>query len=342
MKFCPASFFARWLGAAAFVMPAWPVPAQQVIQFSKPADQDSSSKAGIFTTTPNAHRLSANAYNAPSPLFGDRNPVAAFEYLPGSPGLNAVSAANSAQWQKNLDIKRNWMLMTPEEILGIPTPEKILGITDPDDDPKISAEERFLQRQDRLASGGVTNGFHQPDAAYWRGDSGSDPFHPADADTRFAQNLGGTIPDTAKNFSLLFDSKQGSLPDASQRSDSAWANPFGLPEPLPKPTPDQLEGMDRFRALMNQDTPEKTPEPAGFSYQPTAVPDPNLQVLPAFNPAGHSFTPLESGIGRPMGIMPLPGITGPQISAKKAAPTVQPPPWLLDTPQSFTPLERQF
>jgi hypothetical protein len=342
MNFCPVSFLARWFGLATVVTVAMSAAAQQqTIQFTKPVDPDLSSKANAFI--PMSSRNSAGAFNAPSPLFGSQTPTASFDVLPGSPNMNAVPAVNAEQWRKFLDRKKNWTLMTPEEIFGSTTPEKILGLTDPKEDSKLSLEERFLLQQDNLTAAGATNGYHRPDAAYWRNDSATDPLHPSDASSRFAQNLGGANPGTAKIFNPLFNLNPDARFSANQKSDSAWANPFGLPEPLPKSTPEQLAGMDRFRALMEPSVPEKTPEPSRFSYQPAAASDPNLQTMPAFNPNGRSFTPLESGISRPTGITPLPGITGPHpVQTKKTPALVQLPPWLSDTPEAFTPLQRKF
>src|ERR1039457_1902182 len=168
MIFRPVNFVARGSGLAAFVTLAMSAAAQQTIQFTKPVDQDLSSKANSFLPA-TSRRNSAGAFNAPSPLFGERNPVANFDVLPVSPVPNAVAAANAARWQTFLEGKKNWTLMTPEEILGIPTPEKILGITDPRDDPKLSAEERFLPRRAQREGAGGTNGLRHTGASSWAG-----------------------------------------------------------------------------------------------------------------------------------------------------------------------------
>jgi hypothetical protein len=69
-----------------------------------------------------------------------------------------------------------------------------------------------------------------------------------------------------------------------------------------------------------------------------------MQPRPLVNPLGHSFTPLQSSIGRPTGITPLPGITGPyKIPAPaKSSTQAQLPPWLSDSPQPFSPPQRRF
>jgi hypothetical protein len=123
--------------------------------------------------------------------------------------------------------------------------------------------------------------------------------------------------------------------------ESAWASPFDSPEPLPKPTPEQLAGMEQFRALLDPPA-EPTPQAAGFSAQPVAAVDPNMERLPVFNPAGRSFTALGNDIGRPVGLQPLAGVTGPLPPPKKPAPVVQTPPWMQDPLQTGTMPQRQF
>ena len=342
MNSFPAILPARWFALAAFVIAAGSAAAQPTIRYSKPANEDISGKTNVVPPT-STRRNSAAAFNAPSPLFGDKIPKVDFDNLPGSPNADAVSAAQVAQWKKILEGKKNWALMTPEEILNLPTPEKLMGLTDPRDDPKLSAVDKFLDRQDRLAAAGATNGFHHPDAAHWRNDSTSDLFNRSDASSQFAKNLGGSIPGTTKDSSPFFNLNPDSSPGVDKKSDSAWANALGTPEPASKPTTEQLAGMDRFRALMEPPAPEKTPEPSRFYLNvPVAAPDPNRQTVPAFNSSGRSFTALESAMGKPTGITPLPGLTGPRPPPAKKTALVQTPPWLSDTPQPFTPLQRQF
>ena len=346
MNFCPAILPARWLGVAAFVIAAMTAGAQPTIQFARPVDPNvSNTIANTFGPASKSRNLPA-AFNAPSSLFGDNTPTVDFDVLPGSPNQGAVSPATAAQWKKFLAGKNNWMLETPEEVLGIQTPEKILGLTDPNEDLKLSPEERFLQRQDRLDATSATNGYHQPYASFWRGDTAGDAFQPATAGPRFDQTLNNSIPG-AKNFNRLFNPNPNPPSAVVQPADAGWAYPFGTPAPTPKATPEQLAGMEVFRQLLNSSEPEKAPDPSAFSFRPAvtpaATPDPNLQVLPAYNAVGQTFTPLESGIGKPMGLTPLPGLTGPRpLSAKKAAPLAQTPPWLSDSPQGFAPPQRQF
>jgi hypothetical protein len=340
MNFCPISFLARWSGLAALVTAAMSVTAQQPIQFTKPVEADPASKANAFI--PASSRNAAGAFNAPGSLFGEKNSAVDFDVLPGSPARGAVSAASAEEWRKFLERKKNWTLETPEEIMGVLTPEKLMGLTDPNEDPKLSAGERFLQRQDRRAAAAATNGYVRPGAAYRRDDARMDPLHQGDDNDRFRQILGGGNPGVARNFNPFFNVSPN-LPAAQLKSDSIWANPFGMPEQLPKQTPEQLAGMERFRAMMGPSAPVNLPASGRFSDQPVAAPDPNLQVLPVFNPNGRSFSGLQNTPARPMGLTPLPGISGsPLAPAKKPDPLVQSPPWVSGSQQPLTPLQRQF
>ena len=343
MHLGPLNLKARWSGLAALAALAVSAAAQQTIQFTKPVDQDPAGKANA-SLPPTSRRNSADAFNAPSSLFGERTPEVNFDVLPGSQVPNAAAAANAAQWQKILEDRKNWTLMTQEEIMGVLTPEKILGITDPDDDPKISQVERFLKRRQRLDEAGATNLLHHPDASHWRADAAdADPRHPSDASSRFAQTLGGSVPELTKNPGVFFDNANPNLPaDVNRKTGSIWSSPFGLPEPLPKPTPEQLAGMDRFRALMEPDVAEKAPDASRYSSPAASAPNPILQTLPGYNPVGRSFSTLESDIAKPTGLAPLPGAKGPHPVPAKTAPLVQPPPWISDSPQPATPPQRQF
>ena len=111
-------------------------------------------------------------------------------------------------------------------------------------------------------------------------------------------------------------------------------------------SPDQLDTwgkyqtnrMQMMRMGMNMARKMFAPDkPAALS--PLAVRDPNMEVLPAVNPAGHSFTPVQSGISKPTGIMPLRGITSPYAlpATPRPAGQAQPPPWLSDSPSPFSP-----
>ncbi|HEY2330226.1 MAG TPA: hypothetical protein VGI63_10490, partial [Verrucomicrobiae bacterium] len=129
-----------------------------------------------------------------------------------------------------------------------------------------------------------------------------------------------------------------------RKPESAWTSVFAQPA-QPKQTSAQLEEMERFRALMEPGSlPDKTPIPARFSVTPAPAPvDPFLQPQSQFNPAGRSAAAVENNIGRPTGIQPLPGLTGPAATPPKSRPSwqAQLPPWLQSGPQPHD-LNRNF
>lgn len=341
MFLCVVHFAFRRFGLAALVLSGLSAWAQQTIQFSKPADTDPAGKANDLTPVSSRHN-SVDAFNAPTPLFGGRGPTASFDILPGSQ-RPMMSPADAAQRQKAMDDQKNWTLMTPEQILGIPTPEKVLGIADPNEDPKLSPSERFLQRNQRQSAISVSNAMRRAEAPFWHADAASDsPFRSADAKNGYPGALENSVSGgAARNLNALSGSRPGGLADANQRAGSAWASPFDSPEELPKPTPAQLEGLSRFRAIMEGPAPDKMPQTAGYNL-PVAPVDPNMQVMPSFNPAGRSFTGLGHDIGKPTGLTPLAGVTGPLAQPKKAAPVVQSPPWMQTSLQSGMLPQRQF
>ncbi|HEX9045907.1 MAG TPA: hypothetical protein VF988_02675 [Verrucomicrobiae bacterium] len=343
MKIFAANLFGCRIALAVLATTALPALAQQSIQFSQPSVPDAASRANAFLAPSPSSRFAPGAFSAPQPLFGDRTPAVNFDVLPTGP-IPIVSPANAAQWRRYQDSQKNWGLMTPEEILNIPTPEKILNVTDPKDDPKLSAEERFLQRQQRAeSSAGATNNLYRPDQ--WqlnRNDAAMDAFHPFDARPDFVKSLTGAAAVQAKGNDGLFQNLKAAAMEARQQADPTWQTPFRLAEPLPKQTPEQLAGMDRFRALMEAPAPQKAAD-STFTYRPStpAATDPFLQSSSA-NPAGQSYRSLSDDIAKPVGLTPLTGITGQRQTSKKITPLVQPPPWMSDSSQPATPPQRQY
>ena len=315
--------------------------AQQSIIFSKPAN-DVAEKANSFMPPASQHPGEAGAYNAPSSIFGKPS-AGSYDILPGSP-RPAVSAEDALRWRKALDAKKYWTLLTPEEILGVPTPEKLLGLPDPKINEKLTAEERFMLRQNHEESSNrLTNGL--PNAALMRNDSPDNPFRrQMDNDRPASQKMDKPKPGSTEYFNQLLKTAAGPMFGTEPKADAAWNNPFTQPLAAPKLDAGQVAAMERFRTLMEPTTlPDK---PATLAH-PAAVPapDPNLQPVPLFNPAGHSFTPLQSGISKPTGINPLPSITSPYSPQKNTGPAglVKLPPWLSDSPQpAGPPTQRSF
>lgn len=341
MFLCAFNLAARRFALAALLASGLSATAQQAIQFSSPINQDPAVRANSFL--PSKHK-SPGDFKAPSSLFGNAGPEASYDVLPGGPPV-VYPNANNQHWQKVLQDRKNWSLSTPEQILGVPTPESILGLADPLEDSKLSPNERYLQRQERQLEMAATNGLRGPNLmppqTY---DPNKDLFANPEERSRFADAHAGPNPASFSGgpprIQSAFISQNSENPaDQNQKVDVTWASPFGSPEPLPKPTPKQLAGMEAFRALMEPPAREKTPAFGNFALPTVVAPDPNMQAPPVVNPAGRSFTPLGNDITR---ISPLAGVTGPPPAPAKRTPLVTPPPWMSSSLQNPTLPQRQY
>lgn len=328
MNFFPS----RWVLLAAVGLAAFSAPAQETLLNSKQTDEPVD-KANSFLDD-SKRQIHAGDYNAPRQLFSNPGPSLP---LPPPLFLNQDPSVQDA-----LNKRRNWMLLTPEEILGIKTPEEILGIKNPDDEKKLSLEEKFLLRQSRAAAGAATNGragnlFGKDDQnPFAKNQNDQNPFSSgptATADQKYPNGL-------PRQWNQLFSPKVGdSFSGNDRRQESAWTSAFAQPA-QPKITPEQLADRERFRALMEPSSPpDKPAPPPGYSTTVLPAPNPYLQPQPKFNPAGRSYSTLENNAARPMGINPLPGITGPAPKPVEKRPSwmAQPAPWLTDGPQARNP-----
>jgi hypothetical protein len=105
--------------------------------------------------------------------------------------------------------------------------------------------------------------------------------------------------------------------------------------------------MDQFRQLLEPGVFPATaatlsPGRTAFSQPQTSSASDTTQ--PLVNPFGASFTPLSSGIGKPVGLQPLPGVTRQTSTQPAITPSwaPQPPPWMSQTPQPFVIPQRKF
>jgi hypothetical protein len=308
------------------------VPAQQTIIFSKPSDLPAN-KANAFL--PGVERR-AGDYNAPRSLFND--------YTPNLPMPKPLfQNNNNASVREALDKRKNWTLLTPEQILGIQTPEQILGVPEKNSDKKLSLEEQFLLREGRTTAMSATNG-RAGNTALLRELTDGNPFEPKnknDENNPFSREPQKMEPGT-RYFNQLLNAQDAAGNGPDEKPSSPWNNTFTQPNQpsRPKETPEQLADLERFRALMEPTTPpDKVEVPTRFSAVKASVPDPFLQPLPVVNPAGRAVPSLENIFSRPAGIKPLPGISTPPPTPVATKPNwqAQLPPWMKDGPPSHNP-----
>lgn len=322
MSFRADHFAARRYGWLGLMLLCLRVMAQQAIQFSTPAEDPANQEIAFAPKPP--HKINSY-FTAPKPLFPFGSQPS-FDVLPRGPEPVIVTAL-SPQWQKNREASQNWTLMTPEQILGVPTPESIMGLPDPEEDSSLSLEERFLKRRERQAetASGATN-LWQP---VLRGKEGlqSGPFDDSQAGIRFAETFEHSpssfpMVGATRDLPHLFGQNSGV---ENSQPDPLWRSPFESQEAPAKATPEQLAGMERFDKILMTPT---APAAATTPVMANVTSDPFMQAQPAYNPAGHAVDALASGIAKPTGLTPLPGVTGPAPAPAKKTAWVQPPPWL--------------
>jgi hypothetical protein len=316
----------------------------QAILFSPTDDDDVSSNMPSLTAKPPGSWEFANAIQSPA----QGSVVTPETGLLPAPQLPAISPGQTRQLQQLLDERKNWALLTPEQILNPPTQEKILRIEDRDafGQPKNeSVMMQYIERQDQLHN--RTNNVNPgpADPALRRGFSDS-------MEPQINQNYWNPAGGRSGNSGLIeqiIDGTPNSRHDAAPPQKSIWQKSFNLPPPEPKPTQEQQDAMNQFQELLQ-------PHPlsggaakaslfgATIPAAPTSAPKPAPEQAPAI-PMGASFTPLSSGVTMPAGLTPLPGLLGPTNTGLPAlAPEwkPQPPPWLSSAPQLDTIPQRKF
>jgi hypothetical protein len=311
----------------------WPVAAQQPIIFSKPKEAEGAAKPDA-NLAPETKRETRGIFSIPMSVFEPDHAGPTLAPAVRSSPVPTVSPGQLKAWQKILETKNKWTLMTPEEILGIPTPEKILGLPAKGGEEKLTPEERFLQRHGKTAAALLDNSALENSTrpANSLAPSGSSPFGRKMFDSVFARpdeknSAAPTAAKTAERSGSFMGSLLNSSFTSADQPNGRWGNTFGLPSAPAKATPQQLAGMEHFRAMM---------QPAAIFQKPAeprraAVRDPFMNSAPDFSGRGSSFAPLNSGGSRPSGLIPLPGIaTLPPVVPVRSAAQPSLPPWLRD------------
>jgi hypothetical protein len=246
--------------------------------------------------------------------------------------------------QLQLD-KKNWLLLTPAEILGVKTPEKILGVTERDaagNEKKLTPLERYWERQNQVRMP-MTNSF-QTGNGLGRWEIPGQP------------EANGANPPTGRGLDTksIWERLMNSAPDAAaadaarqnQNEPSVWQKLLGgtRPEPVRAPSPARLAEAARFQQLLGAGSPTASAPPRRTDYSSRPVTADPIFGQQKLNPIGASFLPLSSGIGVPVGVMPLPGIVASPLPAPISAPAWAPqrPPWQSGKSDMFAVPPRKF
>jgi hypothetical protein len=317
------NFLAPRLALAGLLTLGCPAPAQQTIELTKPSEADNSSAS---------HPL-PSALSAPTSMFNSQGSI--FDELPGG-SQPVILNDNSTQWKNFLSQRKNWSLLTPKEILSVPTPESILGIPDAQDELGLSVEQRYFQRRDRESKMAATNGASRLDSG-----SDRDSLLPRsrDDERRVGRPLGASGAQTADTMRSLKPFDNAPTPADRNQADSLWSGPVSGQVIETKQTPEQLAGMERFRAMMDPAAPASKPVNSSLSSSAGLGADGKMRTSEAKS-STHAYTSLKDSSLKPTGLV-LFGQPQPPPPAKKVS-WVQPPPWLSQTPQSTTLPQRQF
>ncbi|HTB82878.1 MAG TPA: hypothetical protein VK742_04420 [Candidatus Sulfotelmatobacter sp.] len=323
---------------------ARPAGAQESIVFTKPPN-DPAAKANSFMDQ-QPHHDSASM-NMPAPLFNGPQASPDFDTAAFMQQPQPLSPQQLQQQLKQENERRNWGLMTPAEIFGVPTVEKIFGMPEPDADKDLTLEERYLRRERQAYEAPATNSLRAAGGAW---NDQNNPFQkPGDRDKR---GLDENIDAARQNrvFQSPFNqARSAQQSEAERRQNSIWQSVFSAPPVQPKDDTGHAAEMVRFRTLLDsqpaletpQSTPQTMPQTASFqsSYQtPGRQPAvPEYKAPTAYTAAANFEAQRQQEIGKPMGIAPLPPISAPPKKKDDSKPLVKPPPWLSDQPQPNAP-----
>ena len=313
------------------------------IIFSSPDDSDVSSNMPSLAAQPPAWLDLANTVHSPVV-----NPGATPQAGPLPMPPPAISPAEAQRMQRLLDERKNWALLTPEQILGLPTPKKILGLQDRDafGQPKNeTVEEQFYARQAKLQVRTNSDNYTLADAA---------PGGNYSVSNEWQMNSKLLVPAVGvQGNSTLLNQFLNRPPDNSAYSvrdpSGGWSKSPGLPAPSRRTAPEQQTAVEQFQQMLQlNSSPGAAVRSSAFSdpafSSSSTTPKPASGQFGTI-PMGRSFTPLNSGIVMPARVEPLPGLFGP-TNKPLLAPAPEwkppPPPWMSSEPQLGVMPQRKF
>lgn len=260
---------------------------------------------------------------------------ASFDPLPGSQGYFAPQL--SAQQQRQRENQKNWTLLTPEEIMGLPAPdektsEQIFGGDAQSEN--LTPEQRYLLRQDRAAAIAATNALNS-----WGASESSNPFGQADANGLSAQPDSRTGFGPAKTFNSIFAPQTTMFNQANQPGSSKpvsqWTSAFNVPVAAPAPSDAQMASMDRFRALLGSAPPPVSPANGLPGQTPLTASANSSTSLGQFDALGRPLmNPAnpDNNLSQPTGLSQLKQLPGYRPAPPPQKSLVQLPPWLRNGP----------
>lgn len=241
------------------------------------------------------------------------------------PAPVVVTPARTAAAQQEYDRKKNWTLLTPAEILGVPTLESAMGISERNaagEKKDQTVLERYFERQESDEKEAMSN-----QMAAFNSSSGWN-----------LQNR--EQPELNQGFSSarnnpLFGTTQDSSLNGNQDGVTAWSRNFNSqPVSAPVQTPEQAAAAqaaaEDFQKLLQPNLAAPKNKTADSTF-PAQAPDAlSLFAKPPASPVGNSFTPITSGVIAPQAVTPLFGPAEKNPSTTPVTPQWKrkPPPWM--------------
>ena len=313
----------KWCFSVAFVAATMACSAQSQPDgssiLSQPVDDGVPSAASTL-------ELPSNASSSPS-FFG-------------SGKSSPLPPPNTSAWQKALNDRKNWTLMTPEEIMGVQSPEQIFGLKELDPTKNLSPEQRYLKREEN-AGNSATSSLANKDAAK----KGLGLFDQLQNDDPSLSGDGKKDDTGSSDFSRIFGSSQTSLFGPKSRSSQFGAATSAAASAKAKLAEDTE--MARFRTLIGEVPQSEIIPPTTTTSLPLSAASPSLRPLANFDPFGHPLASQPKDLSQPTGLTPLTAYTGsyaPVKKAKKPSWEPQPAPWASgsSTPPTGPPMRKFY
>lgn len=256
------------------------------------------------------------------------------------PAARAASPPEADKMREKRDKNRNWAMMTPEQIMGIPTPEKIIGLAESDafgNPLKKNVVDQRVERQHSrtnnfmVAAHAPTMDFFDRQILQW--------------DPNSAKNSGGDFetPVTLELFAGNSRAK-GGTPFDYQRPAAGW-NPPSSPQ-ASLSAEDRQAAEDLFQKLLEPRSPSfsafKNEGKVKNNLMPSMAPESLLGKSQAYL-IGTPVSSVSTGIGEPIRTAPLPGLLG-QTNTPATPPNWKPdlPPWMSTAPRLGEVPQRKF
>jgi hypothetical protein len=337
-----------WLGAATLVLSGVVVVSAQSggtgrgrpIEFSVPRGGEVTTNLQQLTSKPDDLRQLEEGFSKPMQPFTPQGSLDGVVAPPTRPPASAT--IQSKRVKELLERRKNWVFMTPEDLLAAPTVEEILKAPqlgpDGQQDKELPALERYFQRQavkrsaaDNPLDSGSADLFGQPKQSDSRDELA------VQEDT----SLPSSLRETAEALSKLFQPGGSDSPFTQGAAHGDFSDTFGLGNnPLTK---DQMQQhkklMDGYNALVDPNW--RPPAITGPGAFPAIYPDRAAPAgLPATglpsvqNPALNHGLEAQADILNPrLGPAELPdlnakalGLTRPSSALPKIDSTTVPPP----------------